>query len=295
VTRLETQLLEFVATAPHRARIANDPIELPHRYSDPRDIEVSGLLSASLAYGRVELFKPKLEALLGQMGSSPAAFVTALDLPGAERLLTGFVYRFNVAADLAVLLLGMGQALRTRGSLEALFLEGLDQDWHQAISRFTFALREIPLGPVEQRLGPVRGLNHLLPSPLGPGAAKRLNLYLRWMVRGPDEVDFGLWRRVPASRLMIPLDTHIARISQRIGLTRRKDLGWKTAEEITAALRKVDPGDPVRFDFALCHHGMSGKCAPTPLRAECERCALRSVCRVGRRRLVKSRAEALAR
>jgi len=288
-------LLEFVATAPHRARIANDPIELPHRYTDPRDVEVAGLLSASLAYGRVDLFKPKLEALLAQMGRSPAAFVTELDLPGAERLLSGFVYRFNVAADLAVLLLGMGQALRTRGSLEALFLEGLDPDWHSSISRFTLALRKIPLGPLEERLGPTRGLNHLLPSPLGPGAAKRLNLYLRWMVRGPDEVDFGIWRGVPASRLLIPLDTHIARISQRIGLTRRKDLGWKTAEEITSALRTVDPADPVRFDFALCHHGMSGRCPPTPIRAECERCALRSVCRVGRRLLVKSRVQALTR
>jgi uncharacterized protein (TIGR02757 family) len=96
-------------------------------------------------------------------------------------------------------------------------------------------------------------------------------------------VDFGLWRSVPASRLLIPLDTHIARISQRIGLTRRKDLGWRTAEEITSALRSVDPEDPVRFDFALCHHGMSGRCAPTPVRAECERCALRLVCRVGQR------------
>lgn len=244
----------------------------------------------------MELFKPKLEALLGQMGASPAEFVSELDVPGAERLLSGFVYRFNVGTDLAVLLLGMGQALRRHGSLEALFLQGLEgRDWHGAIGQFTGALRQVPLTPLRRRLGPERGLDHLLPAPLGPGAAKRLNLYLRWMVRGPDEVDFGIWRSVPASRLLIPLDTHIARISQRIGLTRRKDLGWKTAEEITDALRAVDPEDPVRFDFALCHHGMSGRCAPVPLCQECERCSLRSVCRVGQRLLRMGRPRAPAR
>lgn len=282
--RLKLQLLEFLATAPHRARITEDPVELPHRYADPRDVEVAGLLSASLAYGRVDLFKPKLEALLGRMGRSPAQFVAELDVAGAERLLAGFVYRFNVGTDVAVLLLGMGQALRSHGSLEALFAAGLEaEDWQGSIGRFTRALRDVPLGPLRQRLGKERGLDHLLPSPLGPGAAKRLNLYLRWMVRGPDEVDFGIWRSISPSKLLIPLDTHIARISQRIGLTRRKDLGWKTAEEITRALRQVDADDPVRFDFALCHHGMSGRCAPTPVRLECARCALRTVCRVGQR------------
>jgi uncharacterized protein (TIGR02757 family) len=295
---MRVQLLDFLAQAPQRARIAEDPVELPHRYREPRDIEVAALLSASLAYGRVDLFKPKVEALLGQMGRSPAGFVTGLDAAGAARLLDGFVYRFNVATDVAVLLLGMGKALRRHGSLEALFLQGLEprsegegeDAWHAALGRFTGALRQVPLGPLEKRLGPVRGLGHLLPSPLGPGAAKRLNLYLRWMVRGPDEVDFGIWRGVPASRLLIPLDTHIARISGRIGLTRRKDLGWKTAVEITSALRAVDPEDPVRFDFALCHHGMSGRCAPSPVRVECERCALRPVCRVGQRLKLETRA-----
>lgn len=268
-----------------RARISADPVELPHRYRDPRDIEVVGLLSACLAYGRVELFKPKLEALLGRMGTSPAAFVRALDVEGAGALLEGFVYRFNVATDLAVLLLGMGAILREDGSIESPFARGLEREGNVrgALEALTARIRRAPMADVRRRLGKERGLDHLLPSPLGPGAAKRLNLFLRWMVRGPDEVDFGIWKRVPPSVLIIPLDTHIGRVARRIGLTRRKDLSWKTAEEITASLRRIDPEDPVRFDFALCHHGMSGVCSTKPRAELCRTCALRPVCTVGRR------------
>jgi uncharacterized protein (TIGR02757 family) len=276
-----------VATAPQRERMSSDPVELPHRYSDPRDIEVAALLSACLAYGRVDLFKPKLEALLAQMGPSPAEFVRTLDVRGAAKLLDGFVYRFNVPADLAVLLLGMGKALRAHGSLEAVFVEALERagTLKGALDGFTRALRDVPMQEIRAVLGRERGLAHLLPSPLGPGAAKRLNLFLRWMVRGPDAVDFGIWKRVSPALLLIPLDTHIGRIAKRIGLTRRSDLGWKTAEEITQSLRLVDAADPVRFDFALCHHGMSGVCAPSPKVESCAGCALLPVCRTGRARV----------
>src|SRR5579862_590254 len=105
---LKPRLDAFFEAAPYAERIRFDPVELPHRYDDPRDIEVSALLSACLAYGRADLFKPKLEGLLAGMGSSPADFVTGLELAGAKSLLARFVYRFNVGADLAVLLLGMG-------------------------------------------------------------------------------------------------------------------------------------------------------------------------------------------
>lgn len=246
---------------------------------------MAGLLAASLAYGRVDLFRPKIESLLAPMGKRPAAFVRELDLEGARGLLTGFVYRFNVGADLAVLLLGMGRILREHGSLEAVFAEELERTGtlHGALSGFTRSLRSVPLQPIEAALGPARGLDHLLPSPLGPGAAKRLLMYLRWMVRGPDAVDFGIWRRVPASALVIPLDTHIARLSRRLGLTTRKADGWKTAQEITDALRLISPDDPVSYDFALCHHGMSGTCPATPIPMNCKACVLRTECRVGRR------------
>lgn len=263
-----------------------DPVEFPRRYRDPRDVEVSALLSACLAYGRVDLFKAQLERLHGALGSSPAATVRALDVAGAARLLDGFVYRFNVPADLAVLLLGMGEALRTHGSLEALFARQLQREGslRPALRGFSLALQSVSRVPIERVLGPVRGLHHLLPSADSGGAYKRLNLFLRWMVRGPDAVDLGTWRVPGTEALVIPLDTHVARMARHLGLTRRRDLGWRTAEEITGALRAVDPQDPTRFDFALCHFSMAGRCPPRPTRDDCARCLLREVCGPGRRR-----------
>jgi uncharacterized protein (TIGR02757 family) len=278
------------------ARVAADPVEFPRRYTDPRDVEVAGLLAAALAYGRADLFKPKVAGLLARMGPSPAAFVRALDVAGAARLLEGFVYRFNVGTDVAVLLLGMGGVLRELGSLEALLVRELERAGgalHPALSGFTASLRAAaPLGPLREALGPERGLAHLLPVPLGAGAAKRLHMYLRWMVRGPDAVDLGVWRRLSPSQLLVPLDTHTGRMAQQLGLTRRKDLTWRTAEEVTAALRLLDPEDPVRYDFALCHFGMSGAC-PAHVRAEaCARCPLLGECRVGPRKVRAAEREA---
>lgn len=290
--RLRPRLEAFLASTDSRARIGFDPVEFPHRYRDPRDIEVSALLAASLAYGRADLFRPKVDGLLQRMGPSPAAYVRELDVPEARALLDGFVYRFNVGTDVAVLLLGMGRALREQGSLEALFVAGLEArgSLHGALADFTAALRDVPMEELRRAMGPERGLHHLLPSPLGPGAAKRLNLYLRWMVRGPDEVDFGIWRRVPASRLVIPLDTHIGRMAQHLGLTKRKDLTWRTAEEVTASLRLLDAEDPVRYDFALCHYGMSGVCPMQPVPEHCVKCELLTSCGVGPRVVARSKA-----
>lgn len=255
---------------------------MAHRYEDPRDIEVIALLSACLAYGRVELFKPRIEQLAAKMGPSPHAFVRGLDVEGARALLAGFVYRFNLPADLAVLLLGMGRALREKGSLEALFAASLagGEELSGALARFASALRDVPREPIRRALGRERGLAHLLPT--GPGAKKRLNLFLRWMVRGPDRVDFGIWKCLSPARLVVPLDTHLHRVALRVGLTDRKSADWRTAEEITASLRRIDPEDPVRFDFALCHLGMSGECRPKPAQSACARCLLCPACPTGR-------------
>jgi uncharacterized protein (TIGR02757 family) len=273
-------------------RVKHDPLELPHRYSRRADVEVAALLSASLAYGRVEGFKPKLELLLKKMGASPARFVEQLNVTGAAEVLQGFVYRFNVGMDLGILLLGMQRLLLEEGTLEGPVARTLATGGglHEALGAFTRALRSGPRAALRKRLGPERGLDHLLPSPLGPGAAKRLCLFLRWMVRGPDGVDFGLWRGVPPSALVIPLDTHVHRMARNLGLTRRRDLSWRTALEVTEALREVDPEDPVRFDFALCHFGMSGRCPAASELERCARCELLPVCKSGRARVAHRRA-----
>src|SRR5262249_30319821 len=137
------------------------------------------------------------------------------------------------------LLMGMGGALRRHGSLEALFLSTTGS-WRERLTTFARSIRDgAPRAQIARQLGRERGLHHLLPVAEG-GAAKRLNLYLRWMVRGPDEIDLGVWKRLKPAELHIPLDTHVGRIAQWLGLTERKDLSWKTAEDITASLRLLD-------------------------------------------------------
>lgn len=278
-------LLDAVADdRPWIDRVRFDPVEFPHRYVDPRDIEVVALLSASLAYGRADLFKPKIESVLSKLGKRPATRLKSLEAGELRSVLDGFVYRFNLPADVGVLLMGMGACLREHGSLEATFLEArrTSGDNRAALSTFARTIRDAaPRAEIVRVLGRTRGLDHLLP--VGTGAAKRLSLYLRWMVRGPDAIDFGIWTRVKPAELVIPLDTHIARLSTWLGLTSRQTQGWAMAEEITESLRHLEPDDPVRYDFSLCHFGMSGACPVHPVKENCRKCPLRAECRIGRR------------
>jgi len=286
---LRPLLLALDAGLDRAARLAADPVELPRRYASPDDQEVAGLLAAALAYGRADLFKPILVRLLDALGPSPAAAVEAFARRPDPSALGWFRYRFNRPADLAALLAAIGHVRLGHGSLGARFAAlfaaagGGPAALRPALAGLAGELRAAPpVAPLLRGRGP-RGLRHLLPDAAGPGAAKRWNLYLRWMVRGPDAVDLGAWRGVPRSALVIPLDTHVLRVGRCLGLTARADATWRTAEEITASLRRVDPEDPVRFDFALCHLGMSGAC-PARRRAEaCLVCPLRGACRGAQR------------
>lgn len=268
-----------------RARVAADPVELPRRYDDPLDQEVAALVAASLAYGRADVFKPLLARVLDAMGPSPAAFVRAFARSPDARAFPFAVYRFNRPPDLAALAAAAGEVALRHGSLGArfgaLFREegGAAAALRPALARLADELRGAPQAAGLLRGRGTRGLRHLLPDPRGPGASKRWNLYLRWMVRGPDGVDLGSWRGlVPRAALVVPLDTHVHRVSRCLGLTRRADASWRTAEEITAALRRIDPLDPVRYDFALCHLGMSGTCPARRDPARCAACPLAGAC-----------------
>jgi uncharacterized protein (TIGR02757 family) len=263
------------------ARVRGDPVELPHRYSEPCDVEVAALLSAALAYGRVDLFKPRLTALLDALGPSPAA--TARDSTPAQLLerTHGFAYRMTDARDVACLLYGAGAILREQGSLGACFAKHYRKSLSikSALGAFVDELCAPDFTPITGKRAPTRRLKHLLPHPSRGSACKRLNLFLRWMVRGPDGVDFGLWREVPAAELVVPLDTHVHRIGRFIGLTKRKDLSWRTAEDVTRRLRTLDSADPVRYDFALSHLGISGTCAARKDSRRCAGCPLKPICR----------------
>jgi uncharacterized protein (TIGR02757 family) len=271
------------------ARLTADPVEFPRRYADPADAEVAGLLAACLAYGRADLFKPKIEWVLQIASPSPAAFADRLSRDPDARRLAGFRYRFNTGEDVAALLAAAGWVRGRYGSLGARFAALLEEaraggssaPLREALTRFAAEVREAPPALALLGVRGGRGIRHLCPDPGAGGAAKRWNLYLRWMVRGPDGVDLGLWRGVPTSVLVVPLDTHVARVARRLGLTRRRDLSWRTAEEVTAALRVADPVDPVRFDFALCHLGMSGHCPPRRLPERCATCRLAEGCEAG--------------
>jgi len=283
--RLRAILDSFDASFDRTARIGFDPVEAPRSYRDPADQEIAGLVAAALAYGRADVFRPRLFEVLQAMGPSPAAFVRAFDPAVDGPRFAAFRYRFNLPADLGALLAGAGEMARVHGSLGAFLAAELDArgNLQAALSAFTRAIRAAGEAHVADAMGPTRGLDHLLPDAARGGACKRLLLYLRWMVRR-DEVDPGAWEgRIPRSALLVPVDTHVLRVARLLGLTRRRDASWRTAEEITASLRRLDPDDPVRYDFALCHLGMSGACPARRRRENCRVCPLRGECTAGRR------------
>jgi uncharacterized protein (TIGR02757 family) len=268
------------------ARVDRDAIQFPLRYRDPRDRELVALLTACLAYGRVDLFSRSLEEVLAAMGSSPATFVAGFDARRDALAFANFRYRFNRPPDLVAFCVAARDLLARHGTLEKCFLAG-DGDGHgpigPALEHFARAFLEADVRDFFPRRRLSRGYRHLFPLPSTGGPCKRLHLFLRWMVRR-EAPDFGLWTSVAPARLLIPIDTHVENMSRAIGLTRRRSRTWRMAEEITAALARIDPGDPVKYDFALCHKRMSGECRDRRDPDVCTPCGLRTVCRHWRRR-----------
>ncbi len=243
------------------AFLSTSALWVPHQYRRPEDQEIAGFIAASLAYGNVAQIQRSALSVLDRMGDSPAAFVRRFDPQTDAPRFRGFVHRFNTGKDLAVLLYLLKQVLEKSGSMYAFFLEGYhpgDDDVGPALIRFVEGLRSLDVSPFYRggRLPSRAGVHFFLPSPASGSACKRLNLYLRWMVRRGDGIDFGLWREVRPAHLIIPLDTHVARLARKFSLTRRRGADWRTAQEVTRALRTLDPDDPIRYDFALCRYGM---------------------------------------
>ncbi|MBX3271985.1 MAG: TIGR02757 family protein [Sandaracinaceae bacterium] len=256
--------------AAHRAA---DPVELVHRYADPADREVAGLVAALLAFGNVRAVKRSVTRVLDVLGERPAEALARTRRATLIRRLDGFVHRVWRGEHVARLLANAG-ALRAReGSLGAAFgsrLARADGELREGLAAFADALR----GP-----DPDRAMSHLVPDPRAGSACKRLLLYLRWMVRPADGVDLGLWPEVSPARLLVPVDTHVHRIGKNLRLTERASASWQTAEDITRALAALDPADPVKYDFVLCHLGISGQCPSRRDPAVCAACTLRAVCR----------------
>lgn len=262
-------------------RVERDAIRFPLRYPDPRDREIVALLTACLAYGRVDLFSRGLELIFGAMGASPAAFVADFDLGRDARVFDAFIYRFNRPRDVSAFCVAGREILARHGTLEKCFVAG-DPDERgpigPALERFARTFLDADLGQVFPGGRISRGYRHLFPLPSAGGPCKRLHLFLRWVVRR-EAPDFGLWTTVSPSRLLIPVDTHIENMSRAIGLTRRRSRTWRMSEEITARLAVLDPTDPVKYDFSLCHTRMAGDCRDRRDAIVCPPCGLRAVCR----------------
>ncbi len=258
-------------------RLDSDPLLFPHCYTAPGDREVAAFLASSLAFGRVASIRASLERLLGALGPSPAGALRDRegDVPGLD----GFVHRWVDAGSLRPFLRAVGRTLRTEGSLGALFASGDEggADYVRALDCFFSVLRERTGVPAS---GMPRGLRFLLPSPSDGSACKRAHLFLRWTVRSGD-VDLGLWtgERLDPARLLLPMDTHVHRISRYLGLTSRPTADLRASREATAWLARIDPSDPVRFDWALSRLGILAECVRDPRRSRCGECAVRPVCR----------------
>jgi uncharacterized protein (TIGR02757 family) len=260
-------LLASVDVASHRAV---DPVSFVHAAAD-EDREIVGLVASSLAFGNVTAIRRSVGRALAALGPSPSQTIDGETKAQLDRRLRGFVHRVYRGPHVATMLARAAVVRRREGSLGRALAARVEAgaSFRDALADWADELRGE---------APDRGLGHLIPDPRAGSACKRLLLYARWMTRPADGVDLGLWPLSPAC-LVIPVDTHIQRIAQNLRLTERRDASWRTAEEITSALRRFDPDDPVKYDFALCHLGVSRQCPSRRQEALCGQCVLRTVCR----------------
>lgn len=232
--------------------IENDPIQIPHRFSRKEDIEIAGFLSASIAWGQRKSIIKNANLLMDLMDNSPYQFLMEeKDFGRFDR----FVHRTFNGTDCLFFMESLQNIYQNHDGLEQVFTKGFHQE--KTIFGALKHFRRVFLEADHQ----IRTKKHLSDVTTN-SAAKRLNMFLRWMVRKDDTgVDFGLWRNIPMSALMLPLDVHTGDVGRALGLISRKQNDWKTVEEITGILRTFDAQDPIKYDFAL--FGMGIEAQPT--------------------------------
>jgi uncharacterized protein (TIGR02757 family) len=268
------------------ADAAADPVYRVRPFADPADREVAGFCAAALAFGRVASVLNSIDTLFGIMGPHPAAFVRAFEPDAAHPELRTMVHRWTRGADIAALLWILRQMLESHGSIEDFFLAGYsagDADIGPALDSFSTRALALDVRRAYGRVPKRPGVCYFFPRPSAGSACKRQNLFLRWMVRS-DAVDLGVWTRVAASKLIVPLDTHVIRLGRCLKLTRYRSPGWRMAADITASLRKLDSHDPIRFDFSLCHVGMMNGCGFGRKQGDSQ-CPLKGHCHPRQRRV----------
>lgn len=224
--------------------IPNDPVSIPHLFSKKQDIEIMGFWAAILAWGQRVTIINNCRSLVERMDGAPYDFVLHHQEKDLERFLS-FKHRTFNATDALYFIAFFKDWYSRYDSLEDAFLpeEGpyTAEKSLIAFRKHFFALDDYP----------ERTKKHIA-SPESGSSCKRLNMFLRWMVRKDAQgVDFGIWERIPMAELICPLDVHVERVARKLGLIQRPQVDWKTALELSAALRELDPNDPVKYDFAL--------------------------------------------
>jgi uncharacterized protein (TIGR02757 family) len=238
------------------AFIADDPIGIPHRFSRRQDIEITGFFAAVLAWGQRKTIISKCSELIGWMDGAPHDFIRGHQENDLKRFLQ-FKHRTFNPTDALYFIDFLRAHYARHDSLEDAFVAGL-RPGDETVEKGLTSFREYFFAP---EYAPQRTRKHIS-SPAANSACKRLNMFLRWMVRQDDKgVDFGLWTRIHPRQLVCPCDVHVERTARRLGLITRKQMDWLTALQLTQNLRQFDPADPVKYDFALFGLGLEDRYA----------------------------------
>lgn len=236
-----------------RKSISPDPLEFLHKYTYEDDIEAAGIISSVFAYGNVTSIKKTLTDIF-HITSNPGEFIR--NASGKEiTSFTNIFYRFYSPPDIQAFFLSLKNFYRTQGSVKDFFYKYYMKEEPNLRSPMITFSDEMYKLLLKYRKEESTGIKFMFPSPASGSACKRMNLFLRWMIR-KDELDFGLYTKITPSKLLIPVDTHIAKICRRLKLTSLNNVSWRMAVEITENLKKYSSDDPVKYDFAICHIGI---------------------------------------
>jgi len=240
----KAELEQLYRTYNKRKYVHPDPLEFLYRYPAIRDREIAGLIASSLAYGRVAQILKSVSRILDKMGPSPFYFVCATRPSSFKKIFCGFKHRFTTHCDIADLMSALHRILKEHGSLNECFASGMKKNDQTVIPALDVFLEKLDCTG-----------GYLIPLPGRGSACKRMHLYLRWMAR-KDDVDPGGWHGISPRKLIVPLDTHMANIGRSMGLTLKKSANQAMALDITNAFRKIEPDDPVKYDFSLTRFGI---------------------------------------
>ena len=275
-TQIKDTLERLYGKYNHRRLIKSDPLQFVHRYSEPADMEIAAFLASALAYGRVQQIEKSLIRLLGRMENSPFKFVQNFDGERKAKL-KDFKHRFTKGDDISDLLELLQIVLGRFGSIENAFVQGHNpgnKNVIPALSKFCDSLLDIYAAEHSGHVS--RGLKYLLASPTEGSACKRLNLFLRWMVRD-DEVDPGVWKSIDKAKLIVPVDVHMSRLCRILGFYNQRTVSLRAAVKITESFAEIEPADPVKYDFALSRIGILEDCTGQH-RSGCNLCELFEYC-----------------